>query len=40
MDSPFKIDVSSTDFPRGISMLNRWEIDEGVSIGVFCSGVS
>ena len=33
VDSPFKIDVISTNFPRGISMSNRWRIDEDVSIG-------
>ena len=33
MDSPFKIDVISTNFPRGISTSNRWRIDEDVSIG-------
>ena len=32
--SPFKIDVISTSFPRGISTSNRWRIDEDVSIGV------
>ena len=35
VDSPFKIDVISTNFPRGISTSNRWRIDEGVSIGKF-----
>ena len=33
VDSPFKIDVISTNFPRGISTLNRWRIDEDVPIG-------
>ena len=33
VDSPFKIDVISTNFLRGISMSNRWRIDEDVSIG-------
>ena len=33
VDSPFKIDVISTNFPRGISTSNRWRIDEDVSIG-------
>ena len=33
MDSPFKIDVISTNFPRGISTSNRWQIDEDVPIG-------
>ena len=33
MDSPFKIDVDSTNFPCGISTSNRWRIDEDVSIG-------
>ena len=32
--SPFKIDEISTNFPRGISTLNRWQIDEDVSIGM------
>ena len=32
VDSPFKIDVISTNFPRGISTSNRWRIDEDVSI--------
>ena len=34
VDSPFKIDVISTNFPRGISTSNRWWIDEDVSIGL------
>ena len=34
VDSPFKIDVISTNFPRGISTSNRWRIDEYVSIGL------
>ena len=33
VDSPFKINVISTNFPRGISPSNRWRIDEYVSIG-------
>ena len=33
VDSPFKIDVISTNFPRGISTSNRWRIDEDASIG-------
>ena len=33
VDSPFKIDEISTNFPRGISTSNRWWIDEDVSIG-------
>ena len=33
VDSPFKIDVISTNFLRGISTSNRWRIDEDVSIG-------
>ena len=33
VDSPFKIDVISTNFPRGISTSNRWRINEDVSIG-------
>ena len=32
VDSPFKIDKISTNFPRGISTSNRWRIDEGVSL--------
>ena len=32
--SPFKIDEISTNFPRGISTSNRWQIDEDVSIGL------
>ena len=35
MDSPFKIDVISMNFPRGISTSNRCRIDEDVSIGNF-----
>ena len=34
VDSPFKIDVISTNFPRGISTSNRWRIDEDVPIGL------
>ena len=30
VDSPFKIDVLSTNFPCGISTSNRWRIDEDV----------
>ena len=33
VDLPFKMDVISTNFPRGISTSNRWRIDEVVSIG-------
>ena len=33
VDSPFKIDEISTNFPRGISTSNRWRIDEDVCIG-------
>ena len=33
VESPFKIDVISTNFPRGISTSNRWRIDEDESIG-------
>ena len=33
LNSNFKIDEISTNFPREISMLNRWRIDEDVSIG-------
>ena len=34
VESPFKIDLISTNFSRGIPMLNRWRIDEDVSIGL------
>ena len=34
VDSPFKIDVISTNFPRGILTWNRWRIDKDVSIGL------
>ena len=37
VDSPFKIDVISTNFPRGISTSNRWRIDKDVSIGLSLS---
>ena len=33
VDSPFKIDVISTNFPREISTSNRWRIDKDASIG-------
>ena len=33
VDSPFKINVISTNFPRGISTSNRWRINGDVSIG-------
>ena len=33
VDSPFKMYVISTNFPRGISTSNRWRIDKDVSIG-------
>ena len=33
VDSPFKIDVISTNFSAGISTSNRWRMDEDVSIG-------
>ena len=33
VDSSFKIDEISTNFPRGVSTSNRWQIDEDVSIG-------
>ena len=35
VDSSFKIDVISTNFPRGISTSSRWQIDQVVSIGLF-----
>ena len=34
VDSPFKIDVISSNFPRAISTSNRWIINEDVSIGL------
>ena len=34
VDSSFKIDIISTNFPRGISMSNRWRFHEDVSIGL------
>ena len=34
LDSPFKIDAISTNFPRGISTSDRWQIDEDVYIGL------
>ena len=34
VDSSFKIDVILTNFPRRISMSNRWRFDEDVSIGL------
>ena len=37
VDSPFKINEISTNFPRGISTSNRWRIDEAVSIGIIHS---
>ena len=33
VDSPFKIDLISTNFPRGISTSNRWRINKDVYIG-------
>ena len=33
VDSPFKIDVVSTNFLRGVSTSNRWGIDEDLPIG-------
>ena len=33
LDSPFIIGEISTDFQRGILMLNRWRVDKDVSIG-------
>ena len=33
VDSPFKIDVISTNYPPQISTSNRWRIDQDVSIG-------
>ena len=35
VDSPFKIDEIFTNFPRRISMSNRWQIDEDVFIGLY-----
>ena len=37
LDSPFKIDEITTNFPRGISTLNRWQTDKDVSIGIGAS---
>ena len=37
VDSPFKIDIISTNFPRGISTWNWWPLDEDVSIGYLLS---
>ena len=34
VDSPFKIDVISTNFPSGISPLNQWRINKDVSNGI------
>ena len=34
VDWLFKINVISTNFPRGISTSNRWRIDEDVSNGM------
>ena len=34
VDSPFKIDVISMNFPRGILPSNRWRVNEDVSIGM------
>ena len=33
VDSPFKIDEISINFPRRISTLNRWRIDEECPLG-------
>ena len=33
VDSPFKINVLSTNFPHGISTSNRWRMDEDVPMG-------
>ena len=33
MDLPFKIEEISTNFPRRVSMSNRWQINKDVSIG-------
>ena len=35
VDSPFKIDEISTNFPPGISTSNRWRINEDISIGLW-----
>ena len=37
VDSPFTIDVISSNFPRGISTSNQWRIDEDVSIEILHS---
>ena len=39
VDSPFKIDVIYTNFPRQISTSNRWRIDEDVYIALFLRGI-
>ena len=33
IDSAFKIEVISANFPRGVSKSNQWLIEEDVSIG-------
>ena len=33
LDSPFKIDEISTNFPRGTSRSDRWRIDEDGPLG-------
>ena len=33
VDSPFKIDKISRNFPGGVLTSNRWRIDKDVSIG-------
>ena len=33
VNSPLKMDEISTNFPSGISTLDRWQIDKDVSIG-------
>ena len=37
VDSSFKIDEISMNFPRGISTSSRWRIDKDLSIG--CKGL-
>ena len=40
VNSPFKIDVISTNFPRGVSTPSRWRIDKDVSIGLFYTSIT
>ena len=40
VNSPFKIDLISTNFPRGVSTSSRWRIDKDVSIGLFSTSIT